>query len=258
MRSPFDLTGKVALVTGASGGLGAHFAQLLAQNGAAIALWSRDQAKLSPVADALASQGAKVFAEARDVGTETDVVEGVARICDKLGVPDIVVNNAGISVVKPALEITRGDWESVLNTNLTGAWSVSVHAARSMRDAGKGGSIINISSIAGTKRVLRNVSPYVASKGGLTWLTRSMAIELAPLGIRVNAIAPGLFNTSIGGTSSEETAARRARMLANIPFGRIGEMQDLDGPFLLLASDASAYMTGSVLVVDGGYSESSL
>lgn len=258
MKQDYSLEGKIALVTGASGGLGAHFAELLASQGAHVALWSRSLDKLHDVGARIAAKGVRVLADAVDVADEDAVANGVVKICATLGVPDIVVNNAGISVVKPALEITRKEWDRVVATNLSGAWSVSVHTARAMRDAGKKGSIINISSIAGTERILRNVSPYVASKGGLSWLTRTMAVELADYGIRVNAIAPGLFNTNIGGTSPEETAARRKRMLQNIPFGRLGELEDLNAPFLLLASDVSAYMTGTVMVVDGGYSQSSL
>ena len=253
----FDVRGKVALVTGASGGLGKRFAELLAGRGARVVLAARRQERLDDLVKSLRDCGHEVSAIVTDVLDDTSVVKAFEHATETFGCPQIIINNAGVSVPKPALALTRQDWDHVVDTNLRAAWIVAQTAAKNMVAHSVGGSIINIVSIAGAPRTMGNVLPYVVSKAGLSAVTRALAIELIQYGIRVNAIAPGLFDSELG-SNSESAAERRRKMVERIPIGRTGAPEDLDGPLLLLASDASAYMTGSVVVVDGGWSESNL
>ena len=249
------LKGKVALVTGASSGLGRHFASVLANAGASVGLAARRTDALQALAADIASAGGKAAVARLDVTDSKSIAAAVAAVESDLGPIDILVNNSGTSVPKGVLEQTEKDWDDVVDVNLKGAFLMATEVARRMRDRGQGGSIINIESILSFRQA-GHVAPYAASKAGLTQLTRTMALELARIGIRVNGIAPGYFATEInhGFFDTEPGQA----LIRRIPQRRVGQYEDLDGPLLLLASDASRYMTGSTLVVDGGHLCSSL
>ncbi len=250
-----DLSGRVALVTGASSGLGAHFAQTLARNGAKVALVARRRERLEELARAIEASGGVAVPVAADVSR----AEGVAAAFDQaeqaLGTATIVVNNAGIARNAPALEMDEATWDEVVDTNLRGAWLVAQTAAQRMVKAGTGGSIINIASIL-AKRVNGHNAPYIASKAGLLHLTRALALEWARYSVRVNAILPGYIETDIN-REFFQTAAGQA-MIKRVPQRRLGRPEDLDGALLLLASDASSFMTGAEIAVDGGHLQSSL
>ena len=250
-----DLKGKVALVTGAFGGLGEHFALTLARAGCRIALAGRrtqeGERVLAQIHDA-GGEGCVVRLDVRDATSVTEAFDTAAR---KLGTVGVVVNNAGVAVTKPALEHTEEDWNQVIDTNLNGVWRVAQTAVRQMTAAGLGGSVINIASVAGL-RVMQQVPSYVAAKAAVIHLTRALALEWARIGIRVNALAPGYIGTDINRDFFASEAG--TAMIKRVPQRRLGKPEDLDGALLLLASDASAFMTGSVLVVDGGHIVNSL
>ena len=244
------LEGRSALVTGASGGLGVHFARTLARHGAKVVLAARRLEALTEVAETIRAGGGDAIPLAMDVRDPDSVsaaLSAVARFADPL---TIVVNNAGIAVSKPLLEQTEADWNGVVDTNLTGAWRVAQGAARLMADHGQGGSIINIASILGL-RIAGHVPGYAAAKAGLVQLTKAMAFELARHRIRVNAIAPGYIETELNKAFFASEAGKA--LLKRVPQRRIGKPEDLDGVLLLLASEASAFMTGAVVAVDGGH-----
>ena len=245
----FDLTGKVALVTGASQGLGARFAETLAASGAAVAVAARQVAKLEDLAERIRGAGGSAHAVAMDVTDPASVAAAIEDAEAALGSLDILVNNAGIAVQKPFLEMSPEDYDQVLDTNLKGCFLVAQAAARRMKESG-GGSIINISSVLGTE-VIGALSTYCASKGGLLQLNRAMALELSRYGIRVNAIAPGYIETPINSDFFKTEPGQK--MVKTIPQRRLGQPDDLDGALLLLASDQGAYMTGSLITVDGGF-----
>jgi len=250
-----DLAGKVALVTGASSGLGRHFAQVLASAGMKVGLAGRRVDELEATAASIRDLGGVAGVVALDVTQGTSIKSAVADIEQQLGPIDVLVNNSGVSVSKPALEHTEADWDAVLDVNLKGAFLMATEVARAMRAAQRPGSIINIESILSFRQA-GAVAAYSASKAGLTQLTRTMALELARFQIRVNGIAPGYFATEIN-QGFFDTEPGRA-LMKRVPQRRLGELHDLDGPLLLLASDASRYMTGATLVVDGGHLCSSL
>lgn len=255
MTDRFSLTGKVAFVTGASSGLGRHFARVLAGAGAAVALAARRKDKLDDLARELANAGAKSFPVAMDV-TDGRTIEAAFSAAEKaLGPVTVLINNAGTVAGKPALAQTEADWDAVIDTNLKGAFAVAQAAARHMIASGKGGAVVNIASILGL-RVAGNVAPYAISKAGIVQMTKSLALEWARHSIRVNAVAPGYIETDLNRDflASEPGQA----LMARVPQRRFGRPDDLDGALLLLASDASAYMTGSIVAVDGGHLVSSL
>lgn len=245
------LMGKRALVTGASSGFGAHFAKVLAGAGAEVILAARREDALATVADTIRKDGGSAEIVRLDVADPASI----AALAPQLGGLDILVNNAGLARQAAALDQSEADWNAVIDTNLKGLFLLAKAAARAMRDHGRGGSIINIASILGLRQG-SHVLPYAVSKAGVIQLTKTLALEVARHGIRVNAIAPGYFATEIN-ADFWETEGGRA-MLRRIPQRRLGELANLDGPLLLLASEASAYMTGSVLVVDGGHMVSGL
>lgn len=250
----FSLHGKLALITGASSGLGAHFAGLLAQAGARVAVAARRVDKLDITVNSIQAAGGEARAFALDVSDNNSVCACFDELAH-WGVPDIVVNNAGVTVTRPALEQSVGDFEHVLDTNLKGSWLVSTEAARRLVAAGKGGSIVNVASILG-ERVAGGVAPYAISKAAVIQATKALALELARHSIRVNALLPGYVVTDLNRDFLTSPAGDKLR--ARIPSRRFGEMHDLDGPMLLLASDAGAAMSGSTLVVDGAHLVSSL
>jgi len=251
----FDVRGKVALVTGASSGLGEHFARTLADNGATVVAAARRTERLAALVAQIGLAGGKAIAVPLDVNERDSVRQAIAATTSAAGVPDIVVNNAGVAQAKPSLDLTEEDWRGVLDTNLDGAWRVAQESARAMVSAGKGGSIINIASVLGL-RVATSLLAYSAAKAALVQVTKALALEWARHGIRVNAIAPGYVETDMN-RGFFQTEAGQA-MVRRVPQRRIGSPSDLDGALLLLASGASSYMTGSVLVVDGGHVVNSL
>lgn len=251
----FDLTGRTALVTGASGGLGLHFAQTLARAGARVALAARRADRLAVAVGQIEADGGTALAVSMDVTDRASVIAALTEIESRMGVPDILVNNAGVSGTKRALDYTDEDWSFVVDTNLKGAWIVAQEVARRMVQAKRPGSIINITSIIGS-RVTHLLSPYAAAKAGLKQLTQALALELARYEVRVNSIAPGYFITDIN--RDQLSGEHGDKFRSRIPTRRFGEYRDLEGPLLLLASDAGRHMTGSEIVVDGGHLVSAL
>jgi NAD(P)-dependent dehydrogenase (short-subunit alcohol dehydrogenase family) len=250
-----ELTGKTALVTGASSGLGRRFAKVLAQQGAAVAIAARRADALDELAREIRAGGGNAFVCKLDVSNEQSIDECVAAVANALGSIDILVNNSGIGITKPALEQSSADWDAVMNVNLRGVFLMTSAVAKLMRDMKRGGSIINIASILG-ERQGGAVLPYAVSKAGVIQLTKTFALELARFNIRVNAIAPGYIETDINRDFFKTDAG--AALIKRIPQRRIGVESDLDGALQLLASDASRFMTGSVIAVDGGHLVSSL
>ena len=242
----FRLDGRRALVTGASGGLGAHFAAVLHAAGAEVILAAR---RLDACREHAAALGTRASAAALDVADPASI----AACLEQAGPLDILVNNAGIAETKPFLDQAPEDWDKVVNVNLRGAFLVAQAAARGM--TGRGGAIVNIASILAS-RIIPGVAGYTAAKAGLVQLTRQMAVELARHGIRVNAIAPGYIASDINRDFFASPAGQA--MVKRIPQRRLGEPRDLDGALLLLASDAGRHMTGSTVTVDGGHSIGSL
>ena len=246
-----DLSGKSALITGASGGLGLHFAKVLARQGASVTLAARRAEALEAGRKEIVDAGGRAEVLALDVADAGSVGDTFARLPPF----DIVVNNAGISGAGRAMDLSERDWDAVMDVNLKGAFLVAQAAARAMKEGRRGGSIVNIASIAGL-RVAGDLSAYAASKAGLIQLTKALALEWARFGIRVNALCPGYIETDIN-RDFFATPAGEA-MVKRIPQRRLGRPEDLDGALLLLASDAGRYMTGSVIAVDGGHLLSSL
>ena len=252
--TPFRLDGRVVLVTGASSGLGQHFARLLASVGACVAVAARRADKLQGVVDDIAAAGGEARAFTLDV-TDAASVRACLDAVGAWGVPDVAINNAGVTVTRPLLEQTEEDFDQVLDTNLKGCWLVATEAARRMVAAGKGGAIVNVASILG-ERVAGGVAPYAISKAGVVQATKAMALELARHRIRVNALLPGYVVTDLNRDFLTSEAGDKLR--SRIPSRRFGEMTDLDGPLLLLASDAGAAMSGATVAVDGAHLVSSL
>ena len=251
--SVFDLTGQRAMVTGASRGLGRHFALTLARSGAQVALAARGIDRLEEAVKEIEGFGGSAVAVGVDVTDGKSVEACIKRAENALGPIDILVNNAGIAVTKSLLEHAEEDWDSVLDTNLKGTWLMAQEVARRMVRREQGGSMINIASVLG-ERGISQLPGYCASKGGIINLTRAMAVELAPHGVRVNTIAPGYIETDMNRQFFATQAGQR--LIKRIPQRRLGQVEDLDGVLLLLASGASRYMTGSVITIDGGQSAS--
>ena len=251
----FDLGGKRALVTGASSGLGAGFARALADAGAELVLAARRMEPLEALAAQIVAAGGKALAVSMDVTSAESVARAFERIGETGGPADIIVNNSGLSREAWIADMDEADWDLVMDTNLKGVWRVAKAGAQALMAAGKGGSVINIASIT-ARRSSQTIAAYATSKSAVEHLTRSMALEWARANIRVNAIAPGYFLTDIN-ADFFDTAPGEA-MVKRIPMRRLGQMDELSGPLLLLASEAGAYMTGATLVVDGGHLQSSL
>ena len=244
----FDLTGQVALVTGASSGLGVRFVEVLAANGAAVALVARRAERLAEVKARIEQAGGRAITVAVDVADRDAMHHAFDAAEQAFGTVTILLNNAGVAHADRAVELAEPEWRRVLDTNLDAVFFWAQEAARRLLVAGKRGAIINLASVLGFG-VAKGVVAYAVSKAAVVQLTKSMAIELAFKGVRVNAIAPGYIATEI---NREWLAGEGAKMTREIPAGRFGTEADLDGALLLLASDAGRYMNGATIVVDGG------
>ena len=246
-----DLSGKLALVTGASSGLGEHFAECLAEEGASVILAARRTEKLEALKARLEAAGHTAFCVKMDVTDPASVDAAITAIKAEFDAPcDIVINNSGVGYGSWYYETSEEDWQSTLDTNISGVWRAAKAASKALIDAGKPGSIINIASITAMQPAMMSAA-YAASKAAVDHLTRSMAVESARFGIRINAIAPGYYKTAINDAYLDSEAGQR--MKKRIAMQRFGEYQELDGALVLLASDAASYMTGTTIVVDGGH-----
>jgi NAD(P)-dependent dehydrogenase (short-subunit alcohol dehydrogenase family) len=241
-----DLSGRTAIVTGASSGFGRHFAATLAKAGASVIVMARRGELLDSLVDEIKSAGGVAKAISVDVAK----ADAVSAAFDAIEQVDIVVNNAGVAGPSTAINCEEDEWRWTFDVNVNAAWFVQRRAAQAMIKAGGGGSIINIASITGL-RPGASAAAYSASKAAVIQMTKATAMEWARYRIRVNAIAPGYFETDLNRDFLQSDYGQT--MMKRIPQRRFGQMPDLDGPLLLLASDASAYMTGSVIEVDGGH-----
>jgi NAD(P)-dependent dehydrogenase (short-subunit alcohol dehydrogenase family) len=246
----FDMTGRTALITGGGTGLGRQFSLTLAEAGATIVLAARRRAPLDEVADAIRHRGGTAHCLVLDVADKHQVDAALTSI-SQLGTIDVLVNNAGTAAGSSLLDMEEETWDQVLNVNLKGAWLVARATAKQMIANSIHGSIINVSSVLGSA-VQKGTANYPAAKAALTHLTRCMAVEWAKFGIRVNALAPGYIATDLSTAYLE--SARGIAMLSRLPQRRLGNPDELSGALLLLASQASSYMTGCVVTVDGGLS----
>ncbi|MDP3602186.1 MAG: SDR family oxidoreductase [Bosea sp. (in: a-proteobacteria)] len=246
-----DLKGKRVLVTGASSGLGAHFVRLLAGQGAHVVAAARRVERLEELAADCEALPGQVMPLALDVASVPSIQAGVAEAARRLGGLDVLVNNAGIGETEAAISVTEAQWDAQLDVNLKGCFFAAQAAAQVMIEAKQGGAIVNIASILG-ERVMTRVVPYAVSKAGLIQMTKGLALEWARHGIRVNALAPGYIVTDINRDFFDSEAGEA--LTKRIPTRRIGDPADLDGPLLLLCSEAGSYINGVNLYVDGGRS----
>jgi NAD(P)-dependent dehydrogenase (short-subunit alcohol dehydrogenase family) len=246
--SPFSLSDKVAVITGASRGIGSAIGAALAQAGAAVALLGRDASALESVRHDIAQHGGVVMQVMADVTDVAATSAAFGRIRDALSRIDILINNAGVEHVSPSRDVTESLWDRVVDTNLKGAFFCAQAAARLMM---QGGSIVNVCSLTSEVGVPGSAA-YGAAKSGLAGLTRALATEWARDGIRVNGIGPGYFRTQMTEEFYRDEVWQRA-MLLKIPLQRFGRLEDLGGAAVFLCSDAAAYITGQILYIDGGY-----
>jgi len=244
----FDLKGKVALVTGSSSGLGVRFAECLAENGAAVVLVARRADRLAAIKANIEKSGGRAVAVEADVTDRAAMRQAFDAAERAFGTVTILVNNAGVVNSSRAVDLAEEEWRRVLSTNLDAVFYCAQEAARRMLAAGKSGAIVNIASVLGIG-VAKGVIAYSTAKAGVIQLTKALALELAFKGIRVNAIAPGWIVTDI---NRDYLAREGAAIKREIPIGRFGEERDLDGPLLLLVSDAGRFVTGVTIVADGG------
>ena len=247
----FDLSGKVAIVTGAGRGLGRTIALGLAEHGADIVVASRTQSQVKQAADEIGRLGRKALAVQCDTSKKADVDRMVSQTLDNWRRIDILVNNAGIDIIKPALDYAEDEWDQILDINLKGYFLCAQAVGRAMVEQ-KAGSILMNSSIAGSVGINQLV-PYASAKGGVNQLVRTLAVEWAPFGVRVNAFAPAYFENVMQGVAHVHSETKERQIREWTPLGRRGKVAELVGPCVFLASDASSYVTGNILMVDGGW-----
>jgi 3-oxoacyl-[acyl-carrier protein] reductase len=250
MSGLFDVSKEIILVTGASQGLGRQFARTLSAHGAAVVLAARQTAKLKSLEEEIRAKGGRAAAVQMDVTDIASIGKAIDAAEAALGPVSVLVNNAGIAIEKLAVDQTEADWDAVINANLKGAYFLATEMARRMIARKQEGNIVNIASVLGSG-VMKFLSPYTISKAGIIQATKVMALELAGNRIRVNALAPGYIDTEMNHDFWSTPAGEK--LTKRIPQRRIGAESDLDGAIMLLASNASRYMTGSVVTVDGGF-----
>ncbi len=250
MPGLFDVSQEVILVTGASQGLGRQFARVLSAHGAAVVLAARQAAKLKSLEDEIQSHGGRAVGVQMDVTDTASIGKAVDAAEAALGPISVLINNAGIAIEKLAVDQTEADWDAVINANLKGAYFAATEMARRMIARKQEGNIVNIASVLGSS-VMKFLSPYTISKAGIIQATKAMALELAANRIRVNALAPGYIDTEMNHDFWSTDAGEK--LTKRIPQRRVGAESDLDGAIMLLASNASRYMTGGVVTVDGGF-----
>ncbi|MGJ4993852.1 SDR family NAD(P)-dependent oxidoreductase [Bradyrhizobium sp. HKCCYLR20261] len=250
MSNLFDVSREVILITGASQGLGRQFARVLSAHGAAVALAARQTGKLKALEEEIKAKGGRAAAVEMDVTSNASIAKALDAAEAALGPVTVLINNAGIAAEKLAVEQSEADWDAVIGANLKGAYFAATEVARRMIARKAPGNIINIASVLGFS-VVKFVSPYAISKAGVVQATKALALELAANNIRVNALAPGYIDTDINRDVWETPAGEK--LIKRIPQRRVGHESDLDGAIMLLASNASRYMTGSVVTVDGGF-----
>jgi len=250
-QSLFDVTGKVALITGASGGFGSAAAKGLAKAGAKVMLTGRNEKKLASITDEINEGGYTAAYVAGDPAVEADVKRIVDGTVDKFEGIDILVTAAGVSIVKPIVEYPLDDFMTVMNANVTGTWLVAREVGKVMIEQGRGGKVILISSTRGLLG-MANYTGYATSKGAVHILTKSLGCEWGKYNINVNAIAPTVFRTALTQWMFDDKEFYKV-FLKRIPIGRLGEAEDFIGSVLFLSSKASDFMTGSIMYVDGGY-----
>jgi NAD(P)-dependent dehydrogenase (short-subunit alcohol dehydrogenase family) len=247
----FDLKGHTALITGGGDGIGKHFAEVLARHGATVVVAGRRREKLEATAAGIRARGSEAFTVEMDVARGTSVVAAIDEAEKAAGTIDILVNNAGIAGTKSAIDMSEEEWDAIIGTNLKGCWLCARQIARKLVAQQKRGSIINVASILGIM-TQKGTGPYAASKAALIHLTRVLASEWVRHGIRVNALAPGYITTAMA--ESFFATPQGEKVIRSIPQRRVGTVDDLTVPMLLLASDASSYMTGATIPIDGGIS----
>jgi NAD(P)-dependent dehydrogenase (short-subunit alcohol dehydrogenase family) len=253
VKSLFDLTGKVALVTGGGQGLGRGIAEGFAQYGATVSVVDINPETSKQVTERINTAGGQAIAVQCDVSKKAEVQAAVSKTLQELGKIDVLAAIAGIGDRNPAEEMTSEQWDRVININLSGVWFFNQEVGKHMIERGAGGSIINMASIAGQVGLKTGNANYCASKGGVIALTRNLAIEWSRFNIRVNAIAPVQFRTPLITELIERKPEVLDYFLENIPLGRLGEIREIVGPAVFLASEASSMVTGIVLNVDGGH-----
>ena len=256
MADRFDVSGRLALVTGASSGLGRHFARVLSAGGARVILAARRVDRLEALAAEITAAGGEALAVAMDVTDAGSVQAALDTVLAHFGEPaDIIVNNSGLSREDWFTSMREEDFDLVMATNVKGVWLVARAFAGALVKAGKPGSMVNIASVAGI-RAGHTLAAYCASKAACEHLTKVMALEMGRYGVRVNALAPGYFSTEINDEFLRSDEGQK--MVKRVPMRRFGEHEELSGPLLLLASEAGSYMTGTTIVVDGGQLNSAL
>ncbi|MCX6013688.1 MAG: SDR family NAD(P)-dependent oxidoreductase [Chloroflexi bacterium] len=250
MTNPdFTLKGKIAIITGSSRGIGKAIALAYAEAGADIAICSRTQEDLEPVAAEIRALGRHVLAVTCNVAVKADVDNMVNKTIEEFGTIDILVNNAGMNIMVPLLDLREDGWDKVINNNLKSVYLCSQAVSKVMMEKKKG-NIINLTSVAGRFPIYQ-LGAYSIAKAGVVMLTRVLSSELAPHGIRVNAIGPGVINTDLGEPLMSSPAISML-ISFGVPMGRIGETNEITGAALFLASDASTYVSGQILYIDGG------